>query len=233
MDENVYKKIIIKKSIAYLLMISSIVMGFGGYYLFSSITFANSITTTDVQRDWYLKTIKNWGIESWTEQTEDDILISNTDWWAAEKDDLRDAYIPGQDQLKETGNWGTYETDEIWTGHTIVHNGFPLDSQIQEMVQYAYNVWGMNLVITIECENWKRLTNRHWDAWLAYGLCQAQLRQHPEIDSDRFKTDRKYQIDECWRMRSTWTPFYWPWREVNWRACYVEVQDRFTILTPQ
>ena len=39
------------------------------------------------------------------------------------------------------------------TTKKITHKGFAKDSIVQQYVQYAYQIWGMDLVTLIDCEN--------------------------------------------------------------------------------
>lgn len=103
------------------------------------------------------------------------------------------------------------------------------------MVQYAYDIGWFDLVKLIECENggWNvRLQSYVMNNWVrepSYWLCQIHKKHHPDIINDsRFREDWKVQIDYCKELKDKWTPFYWPERLVNWKKCYVYVEDRFT-----
>lgn len=95
------------------------------------------------------------------------------------------------------------------------------------MVQMAYDVWGMDLVILIECENWQRNPFARGDGWDAIWLCQMNTNYYklPQAYYD----DRWYQIQYCNEKRLAGTPFYWPSRILkSWNRCYAEVSKRFT-----
>ena len=112
-------------------------------------------------------------------------------------------------------------------GYTITHKGFKDDDVVQDMIQYAWDVWGYNLVALIECENWwwnpKQQSNvvMNWIREQSYGLCQVHVHTASVPD------DWKEQIDLCWKLRQWWTLFYWPTRIIKWKYCYAYVSDRF------
>lgn len=130
------------------------------------------------------------------------------------------------------------EVEEInkqykWT--KIIHNWFPYDSPVQDMVQYAYDIWGFDLVKLIECENGMRDPFRqsgvisNWKREPSYWLCQIHKNHHPEVINDaNFWNDWKVQIDYCKKGQDEWRPFYWPTRIVKGKKCYIAVEDRFT-----
>lgn len=122
----------------------------------------------------------------------------------------------------------------------IIHKGFSTWDCKQEMVNYAYRIGNDNLKILVECENWNWDYKAIWDEWNAVWLCQAWvnnsewMKDHTWINVSKYKTDWKYQLDVCWRLRQEWTPFYWPERKIYknkkfvW-LCYQYVRDRFII----
>lgn len=92
----------------------------------------------------------------------------------------------------------------------------------------AYDVWGMDEVIQIECENWNRDPFAKWDNWKANWLCQVNS-DYYNIPKEYYE-DRWFQIRYCNELRLWGTPFYWPSRVLkSWKKCYQEVQKRFTI----
>ena len=109
---------------------------------------------------------------------------------------------------------------------TIQHLWFSLDDQRQLMVQKAYEIWGLDFVIMIECESWFN-PNARWDSWRAYGLCQLNNRRHKV--SDEYKNSWEVQIDTCYQKWKSWTKFYWPTRRINGQFCKDYVLDRFII----
>lgn len=218
------------KGIAYLFMIISCVTGIFSYQVFAWSETRTEWAEARIQWNWYIEATKNWN--AWTSNREgsNDLVIQPTDWGTQMKDDLRNASPSRQDQPKKTTNWRFDQDYEIGIGHTIRHEWFGIDDRRQDDVQSTFDVGWMDLVIVHECENWNWDMNKKWDQWLAFWFCQAQLWQHPEIDAGKFKTDPQYQIQECARMRKTWTPFYGPDRILsNWNICRDEVVKRFTL----
>lgn len=103
------------------------------------------------------------------------------------------------------------------------------------MVQYAYDIWGFDLVRLIECENgqWnsfqQSLVITNWIREPSYWLCQIHKKYHPEVINDsKFWEDWKVQIDYCKKGQDEWRPFYGPERIIKGQKCYVYVEDRFT-----
>ncbi len=112
---------------------------------------------------------------------------------------------------------------------TITHNWYASDSVVQDYVDYAYDIWGIDFVKLIECENgrWdpKRVSKTH-DHW----LCQLHYKYNKEfINSSDFKDPYK-QLDYCYEKYKT-NPelWYWPDRKINWEKCSDYVNDRFDI----
>lgn len=96
------------------------------------------------------------------------------------------------------------------------------------MVQKAFEVGGLELVILIECENGKRDPFAVWDSGHAYWLCQINDRYH-KIPDEYWK-DWGYQIQLCNEKMKWWTKFYWPKRWVKGQRCKDYVLDRFTFV---
>lgn len=110
----------------------------------------------------------------------------------------------------------------------ITHLWFKKDDYRQPIVQRAYDVWGMDLVVLIECENWQRNPFAKWDSEQAYWLCQIN-KLYNQIPKE-YTQDRWYQITYCNEKRLWWTPFYWPDRILkSWKKCSAEVGKRFLI----
>ena len=111
----------------------------------------------------------------------------------------------------------------------LTHNWYSMDSVIQDYVDYAYEVWGIDFVKLIECENgrWdpKRVskTNDH-------GLCQLHYKYNKKfINSEDFKDPYK-QIDYCYEKYKTNPNLrYGPNRKIKWKKCSDYVNDRFDI----
>lgn len=95
------------------------------------------------------------------------------------------------------------------------------------MVQKAFEVGWIDLVVLIECENGKRDPFAVWDGGDAHWLCQINKRFH-KIPQEYFD-DRWYQIQLCNEKLKWWTVFYWPSRQIKWMKCAEYVLDRFTI----
>ena len=115
------------------------------------------------------------------------------------------------------------------TAGTITHKGFPADSIVQQYVQYAYSIWGMDLVTLIECENWSWNPHRKasWkeDSWW---FCMINRRWHKDIvDNDLFRSDWEWQINKCKELRAGWTKFYAPDRKIKGVKCSNYVKSRF------
>ena len=119
----------------------------------------------------------------------------------------------------------------------IIKNEFQEWDERTKMVQYAYEVWGYDLVALIECENatWNPFRQsdvyKDWVREPSFWLCMIHKGFHPEIVNDsRFWEDWKRQIDTCNRLYQGWTRFYGPWRMIKGKRCSDYVKDRFTIL---
>ena len=112
----------------------------------------------------------------------------------------------------------------------VVHNWYASSSAIQNYVNYAYNVWGMDFVKLIECENgtWdpKKVSKTH-DHW----LCQLHYSYNKKfIDSPEFKDPYK-QIDYCYeKYKANPKLRYWPSRKIKGKKCSDYVDDRFDIV---
>ena len=119
----------------------------------------------------------------------------------------------------------------------ITHKWFASDSPVQLFVQYAYEIWGMDLVTTIECENGTRNMYRqsdvirNWKREESYGFCQIHRPDHTEIvDNPLFRSDWKWQLDRCKELLEWWTIFYGRnTRKIKWIACPKYVEDRFIL----
>lgn len=105
-----------------------------------------------------------------------------------------------------------------------------------EMIQYAYNIGWLDLVLMMECENSTRNMYRqsevvkNWRREPSYWLCMIDRDFHPEIiDDPRFRSDRKRQIETCNRLYTWGTKFYWPSRIVKGQRCSEYVKQRFTL----
>ena len=112
---------------------------------------------------------------------------------------------------------------------TITHNWYATDSVIQDYVDYAYDIWGIDFVKLIECENWRRdpervsKTHDHW-------LCQLNYKYNKKfINSSEF-SDPYRQLDYCYEKYKINPDLrYWPDRWIDWKKCVDFVDDRFDI----
>lgn len=112
----------------------------------------------------------------------------------------------------------------VSTTNQIEHIGYSPDDERQEMVQKAYDLWGLDFVTMIECESGFNPKARG-DSWRSYGLCQMNSRWH-KIPQEYYNS-WEYQIDYCYQKRKGWTKFYWPQRKIHGQACKDYVKSRF------
>jgi hypothetical protein len=113
----------------------------------------------------------------------------------------------------------------------ITHKWFATWDGRQQMVQYAYEIWGMDLVTLIECENGTRdpFRKAYWEEDSRW-YCMINRRWHKDIvDNQLFRNDWKWQIGQCYKLMVNWTKFYWRNRKINWVKCSDYVLSRFVI----
>ena len=108
----------------------------------------------------------------------------------------------------------------------IQHLGFSPDDYRQEIVQEAYDLWGMDFVSLIECENGQWLTGAVGDYGRSRGLCQLNTRWHKEPLSPDWN-DRTYQLSTCYTKWKSGTKFYWPQRLIWGKRCGEVAKKRF------
>lgn len=120
------------------------------------------------------------------------------------------------------------EQAEQTATQNLTHKWFASDSVVQDIVNYAYQLWGMDFVYVLECENGSYRLNSVGDWGHAHGLCQMNDRYHKDIPAD-YETDWKVAVEYCYKKWSSWTVFYWPQRIVKWKKCYKYVADRFIL----
>lgn len=118
----------------------------------------------------------------------------------------------------------------------ITHKWFKEDSPVQQYVQYAYEIWGIDLVALIDCENWQWNMYRqsevikNWKREKSFWFCQISQVYHPEIvNNDRFWNDWRRQLEKCNDLMKNWTAFYWRTRIVKGQKCSDYVKNRFII----
>lgn len=110
----------------------------------------------------------------------------------------------------------------------IMHSGFSPDDPRQRMVAEAYDLWGLDFVSLIECENGLRNPKAVWDGGLSFGLCQLNIRRHWEpLEEER--NDRTYQLSICYSKRKAGTKFYWPQRLIWGKRCWEVAKKRFMV----
>ena len=108
----------------------------------------------------------------------------------------------------------------------IMHSGFSPDDPRQKMVEEAYDLWGLDFVSLIECENGLRNPKAVWDGGLSFGLCQLNIRRHGEpLEEER--NNRTYQLSVCYQKRKWGTKFYWPQRLIWGKNCSEVAKKRF------
>lgn len=111
----------------------------------------------------------------------------------------------------------------------IMHSGFSPDDPRQRMVAEAYDLWGLEFVSLIECENGLRNPKAVWDGGLSFWLCQLNIRRHGEpLEEER--NDRTYQISICYQKRKAGTKFYGPQRKIRGKRCWEIAKKRFYFL---
>lgn len=111
----------------------------------------------------------------------------------------------------------------------IMHSGFSPDDPRQRMVAEAYDLWGLEFVSLIECENGLRNPKAVWDGGLSFWLCQLNIRRHGEpLEEER--NDRTYQISICYQKWRWGTKFYWPQRLIWGKRCWEVAKKRFYFL---
>lgn len=108
----------------------------------------------------------------------------------------------------------------------IQHLGFAPDDYRQEIVAEAYQLWGLDFISLIECENDQWLTGAVGDWGKAYGLCQLNTRRHKEPLTPERK-DWRNQLSICYQKRRAGTKFYGPQRKIRGKSCSEVAKTRF------
>ena len=118
----------------------------------------------------------------------------------------------------------------------ITHKWFATWDGRQQMVQYAYEIWGMDLVTLIECENgtWSQYRQssvvKNWKREKSFWFCQISQVYHPEIvNTDEFWNNWKWQLDKCNELMKGGTAFYGRDRKIKWVKCSKYVLNRFVV----
>lgn len=108
----------------------------------------------------------------------------------------------------------------------IRHKWYADDSYVQDFVNFAYRIGGLDFVKLIECENWRRdstrvsKTNDHW-------LCQVNPKWHT-LPGDW--DDPYIQLMYCYDLWTWGIKFYGPGRWIHWQRCSDYVSSRFELL---
>lgn len=86
------------------------------------------------------------------------------------------------------------------SGSKITHKGFPSDSNVQNIVRYAYQLGGWDFVAVLECENGSYRLDSVGDSGHAHGLCQMNDRYHKDIPAD-YTTNWVVAVEYCYKKR--------------------------------
>lgn len=97
---------------------------------------------------------------------------------------------------------------------------------MQNIVNYAYKLGGMDFVYVLECENGSYRLDSVGDHGHAHWLCQMNDRYHKDIPAD-YTTNRVRAVEYCYSKWKQWVAFYWPSRIVKGQKCYNYVKSRF------
>ena len=111
----------------------------------------------------------------------------------------------------------------------IMHSGFSPDDPRQRMVAEAYDLWGLEFVSLIECENGLWNPKAVWDGGLSFWLCQLNIRRHGELLEEE-RNKREYQLSVCYSKRKAGTKFYGPQRKIRGKSCSEVAKKRFYFL---
>lgn len=130
-------------------------------------------------------------------------------------DSLHEVQIEAQDELSPS------------TGR-VLHSGFSPDDYRQEIVAKAYELWGLDFLALIECENGLRKVDRTGDRGQSHGLCQLNQRWHHEVYDGR-RSSREFQLSVCYSKRKWGTKFYWPQRLIWGKRCWDVAKMRFMV----
>ena len=113
---------------------------------------------------------------------------------------------------------------------SITHNWYATDSVVQDYVNYAYDIWGIDFVKLIECENgaWDpNKVSRTHDHW----LCQLNYKYNKKFINSSDFSDPYKQLDYCYeKYKSNPKLRYWPDRKIHGEKCIDYVDDRFSIM---
>lgn len=111
----------------------------------------------------------------------------------------------------------------------VIHEGYPKDSVVQNIVNYAWKLWGYDFVAVLECENGSYKLDSIGDNGHAFWLCQANDIYQKDIPAD-YTTNWVVAVEYCYQKWKWGTRFYGPNRMIKWQKCYEYVKDRFTYI---
>lgn len=123
----------------------------------------------------------------------------------------------------------SWETITIEEEPSIWHSGFLSGDYRQEIVQEAYDLWGIDFVSLIECENGNRDPKATWDYGKSHWLCMLNTRWHKEPLSPSWN-DWRNQISVCFEKWKWGAKFYWPQRLIWGKRCSEVAKKRFYFL---
>lgn len=130
---------------------------------------------------------------------------------------------------KEITGYTVLNSGEILTVEdelSIWHTGFSTGDSRQEIVHEAYDLWGMDFVSLIECENGNRDPKTLWDYGKSHWLCMLNTRWHKEPLSPSWN-DWHNQLSTCYTKWKRGTKFYWPQRLIWGKRCSELAKKRF------
>ena len=136
------------------------------------------------------------------------------------KPSFNDKEITGYTVLKSWEMLAVEDELSIW------HAGFSTGDSRQEIVQEAYDLWGIDFVALIECENGNRDPKATWDYGKSHWLCMLNTRWHKEPLSPSWN-DWRNQISVCFEKWKGGTKFYWPSRLIWGKRCSEVAKNRF------
>lgn len=130
-----------------------------------------------------------------------------------------------------SGDFQEPEVQEPVYQEIIVHKWYASSSQVQNYVNYAFNMWGIDFVKLIECENGIRdpkrvsVTHDHW-------LCQLNYTYNKKFINSPDFSDPYKQLDYCYEKYKINPKLrYWPNRKIKGKKCIDYVSDRFDIVS--
>ena len=114
-------------------------------------------------------------------------------------------------------------------GIRVWHSWRDKDSVVQDIVTYAYKLWGYDFLAVLECENWQFKLDAVGDNWHAFGLCQVNNLYHKDIPAD-YTTNWVVAVEYCYQKWQAGTKFYWPSRIIKGKKCHEYIKPRYTFI---